>query len=159
MITSFQRRVFYQFLEIIPHRPDFDELQVVGKNYEKSGSELVNNISKDFSINDTWVNPEVFNDVNKKDSKEKNNHYLINTDDDPFSNHPDVITGPVFGPCIIFGGQSAKWTGNDAENSGIIALESRLNFETKAGKRVLATFEICNVGTTAIYYDWKVKIN
>ena len=64
---------------------------------------------------------------------------------------------PVFGPSIIFGGQNAKWTGNDNENFGIIALESRLNFETKAGKRVLATFEIVNTGTTTIYFDWKVS--
>ena len=40
---------------------------------------------------------------------------------------------PVFGPSIVFGGQNAKWTGNENENAGIIALESRLNFETKAG--------------------------
>ncbi len=137
---------------------------MVGKNCNKptseSDSKNNNRDSKEFAINDTWVNPRVFNDeFNKKNSKEqRNNHYLINTDDDPFTDHPDVITGPVFGPCVIFGGQSARWTGNDAENLGIIALESRLNFETKAGKRVLATFEIGNVGTTAIYYDWKVRI-
>ena len=72
--------------------------------------------------------------------------------------YTDVVQPPVFGPSIVFGGQSAKWTGNSNENLGIVALESRLNFETKAGKRVLATFEIVNTGTTTIYYDWKVSL-
>ena len=88
----------------------------------------------------------------------QNNPYYIDTTSDSghlFAAHPDVVAAPVFGPCLVFGGQTARWTGNSSENAGAIALESRLNFETKAGKRVLATFEIINVGTTAVYYDWR----
>lgn len=88
----------------------------------------------------------------------KNPYYasIGNEDEDIFASHPDVVPVPIFGPCIVFGGQTANWTGNDNENVGIVALESRLNFETKAGKRVLANFEIHNIGTTSIYYDWRV---
>lgn len=89
-------------------------------------------------------------------NKDKN-HYLATEAEDPFAEHPDVIQPPIFGPCVVFGGQTARWSGGDGENVGIVALESRLNFETKAGKRVLATFEIFNIGTTVIYYDWKVR--
>lgn len=146
----------------MPHRPEFSELQVVGKNYDKNiENSAETSTSKDFEVNDTWCNPKVFDKENKplKDGEYEpiNNHYLIDTSDDPFSNQPDIVREPVFGPCISFGGQTAKWTGNGMENKGIVALESRLNFETKAGKRVLATFEIHNIGTTVIYFDWKVS--
>ena len=136
---------------------------MIGKNYvenitqyEKSSTRKT---SKDFSVNDTWVNQKIYDSEFKTEDYEltdNTQHYLIDTADDPFPLIPDVVQDVVFGPCLIFGGQTAKWTGNSVENRGIIALESRLNFETKAGKRVLATFEIFNLGTTAIYYDWNV---
>ena len=77
-------------------------------------------------------------------------------DDDVLASYEDVVDEPIFGPCLEFGGQTAHWTGGEPVNDGIVALESRLNFETKAGKRVLATFEIFNAGTCCVYYDWKV---
>ena len=148
--------------EIIPHRPEFAELQVIGKQLEEKSTETNSSqTNKDFLVNDTWINPKIYgkDDSNKNTDSETNDfnkHYLIDTADDPFQEHPDIVQTPVFGPCVVFGGQTAKWTGNEMNNKGVIALESRLNFETKAAKRVLATFEIFNIGTTAIYYDWKV---
>lgn len=143
--------------ELVPHRPDFDLLQIVGQNIDNGRSENNKTEPNDQFKNETWSNPVVF-DTTKEGNHEKS-HYLLIDSEDPLSAHPDVIQPPIFGPCIIFGGQTAKWTGGEGENTGIVALESRLNFETKASKRVLATFEIFNIGTTVIYYDWKVSLH
>ena len=102
---------------------------------------------------DTWVNPDILYKSSVLDDT------TFNMKDDQsgrLADIPDISQDPIFGPAVIFGGQLARWTGNDTENSGIIALESRLNFETKAGKRVAATFEIINSGTTSIYFEWRV---
>ena len=135
--------------ELIPIRPDYENLKVVGQN-------TLNNRIIEKTNNDTWSNPIVFDLINN--SNKANNETKVEADhlNDPFFGLPDVIEPPIFGPCIVFGGQTARWSGGDEENVGIVALESRLNFETKASKRVLATFEIFNIGTTVIYYDWKV---
>ena len=154
--------------EIVTHKVDFADLQVIGVNKQNE----LNRIERERNFkhlecdknSNTWANPEIFDGeyTNEKiQMNERNNPYAdINIDmgsDDPLSAHPDVNDGPLFGPCVVFGGQTVQWTGGDSENFGIIALESRLNFETKAGKRVLATFEIISVGTTTIYYDWRVR--
>lgn len=102
---------------------------------------------------DTWVNP----DILYKSSVIDDTTFTMKDESGRLGDIPDMGQDPIFGPAVIFGGQLARWTGNDTENSGIIALESRLNFETKAGKRVTATFEIINTGTTSIYFDWRVK--
>lgn len=137
-------------------------MQIIGKQFDKNNNEIDSrSMTKNFLVNDTWTNPKIYENGSKNDNSETNNfnkHYLLDTADDPFQEHPDIIQTPIFGPCVVFGGQTAKWTGNEMNNKGVVALESRLNFETKAGKRVLATFEILNIGTTAIYYDWKVRI-
>ena len=131
--------------ELIPIRPDFENLKVVGQN-------MLNNRIIEKTKNDTWSNPIVFDLINNSNKANNEADHL----NDPFFGLPDVIEPPIFGPCIVFGGQTARWSGGDEENVGIVAFESRLNFETKASKRVLATFEIFNIGTTVIYYDWKV---
>lgn len=163
--------------EIIPHEVEFDELQVKGNNptnqtnnrkkeeatQEEEEEQVVNQL--DDMINYTWVNPAI---ETKKSSPSIHQidatangflNRLDNENDDILASYEDVVDEPIFGPCLVFGGQTAVWTGPDAQNEGIVALESRLNFETKAGKRVLATFEIFNAGTSAIYYEWKVCIN
>lgn len=144
--------------ELVPHKPEFDELQLIGKNPLKPKTSDESKNSQEFIINNTWINQKLFDKESTNQNANEMNPYYINVDnyDDVLASHVDVIAQPVFGPSIIFGGQPARWTGNDNENFGIVALESRLNFETKAGKRVLATFEIVNTGTAAIYYDWKV---
>ena len=149
--------------ELVPHKPLLEQLQVVGRNplnKNKSGVEIqqLNDYSNliEISVDNTWINPSIKNTINKE-----NNPYYINrgnSEDDALGQHPDVVEDVIFGPAILFGGQTANWTGNENENAGIVALESRLNFETKAGKRVLATFEIHNIGTTSIYFDWRVEL-
>jgi hypothetical protein len=154
--------------ELVPHKPEFEELQVIGKNplLDKGGNiedehQGITDLN-DIYVDNTWVNPNIIN------KQQNDNPYFMGADeeDDNYDNsgndllaqQPDVNDEPLFGPAILFGGQTANWTGSDTDNLGIVALESRLNFETKAGKRVLATFEIHNIGTTAIYFDWKVKL-
>lgn len=142
--------------EIVPHRAEMSHLEVIGNNplLRKENPLPAKKATEKFIIDDTWINPEILNADN---NVYKNQFYLNKiSDPDALSMHPDVVKAPVFGPSIIFGGQTANWTGNDNENAGLVALESRLNFETKAGKRVMATFEIHNIGTSSIYYDWKV---
>lgn len=153
--------------ELEPHLPQFDELQVVGENPFKKQptSELDNKNAAGFSdpSNSTWVNPNIKNSEQQWGMRNPyfmpvNEKEEIESANDVLAEHPDVIDEPVFGPAILFGGQMATWTGSECENEGVVAMESRLNFETKAGKRVLATFEIHNVGTTSIYYDWRVSV-
>ncbi|RNA42556.1 MYCBP-associated -like isoform X4 [Brachionus plicatilis] len=146
--------------ELVPHRPQFSRLELVGKNPfkpdepESEQSDKNDSKSDYIVIDDTWINKNIVNQENKENT---NNPYFLSEEQEQeaLADHPDVVQAPIFGPCIVFGGQTADWTGNDIENAGLIALESRLNFETKAGKRVLATFEILNIGTTSIYYDWR----
>ena len=40
---------------------------------------------------------------------------------------------------------------------GHVGIEARVTFEAYAGCRSTSFLEIVNDGTTAIYYDWKVK--
>ena len=141
--------------ELIPHKPQLSELQVIGnKLFEKKSNEEHQAITdlNEIYVDNTWVNPNIIRNSSAND----NPYYMETGNDDFLAQYPDVATEPVFGPAILFGGQAANWTGRECENTGIVALESRLNFETKAGKRVLATFEIHNIGTTTIYFDWKV---
>ena len=135
--------------EVAPHKPQVSELEVVGNK------ELKNANTSRKPDEDTWVNP----DILYKSSVMDDTTFTMKDESGRLGEIPDIGQDPIFGPAVIFGGQLARWTGNDTENSGIIALESRLNFETKAGKRVAATFEIINSGTTSIYFDWRVLLN
>jgi hypothetical protein len=138
--------------ELVPYMPEFSNLEVVGKG---SGSGKLGDEQRPTSKQEAWKNPDL---VTGNQSHTDNPYDSINNADrhDALADYPDVMPEIVFGPSLLFGGQVARWTGSDMENNGIIALENRLNFETKAGKRVLATFEIVNCGTTVIYFDWRV---
>ena len=162
--------------ELTPYRPDFQHLEVVGEAVNGKRNVLV----KSSNDSKTWVNPQLFVsqpsqqqlgdaaaaavadpyfvsiDTGEMDVNNVDPDMVVVDDRDPLSAFPDVVQPPIFGPCLVFGGQEARWSGDRNENSGMIALESRLNFETKAGKRVLTTFEIINMGTTVIHYDWRV---
>jgi hypothetical protein len=131
--------------------PEFTHLEIIGQLRKKSG------VGDQKSHNmEAWQNPDLLNTNNQFATE--NPYENINTlnKEDSLADYPDVVPDIVFGPSIMFGGQIARWTGGGMENGGIVALENRLNFETKAGKRVLATFEIVNCGSTVIYYDWRV---
>lgn len=75
---------------------------------------------------------------------------------DPLASHPDVYSAPVFGPCIQFNGQLLQWSGDSFSNKGKVATDARITFEASTGFRVTSILEIENLGTTAIYYNWKV---
>lgn len=144
----------------MPHKPEAKKLQIVGNVTERATTNTKQNNENTEAPKkteeDTWINQEIL----YKSTLVDDTLYGIKDEslgEGILGQHPDVISQPIFGPAIIFGGQMARWTGNNGENSGIIALESRLNFETKAGKRVAATFEIFNCGTTSIYFDWRVR--
>jgi hypothetical protein len=156
--------------ELLPFKPNFEQLEVIGSNstklVEKQRAKTADNISinqkNELTSSNTWINDDILK--NAKENADLNNinknPYILDDIDeanDPLSAYNDVIEQPINVPCIIFSGQIAQWTGNNTENTDIVAIESRLNFETKAGKRVSAVFEIVNIGSTTIYYDW-VKI-
>jgi hypothetical protein len=148
----------------MPHEVEFDHLQVKGinpynrknkGNKEEDQIELDRANEQDDMVNYTWVNPDIENKPMGQ-IESTGGGFMAYEDDDVLASYEDVVDEPIFGPCLVFGGQTAHWTGGEPVNDGIVALESRLNFETKAGKRVLATFEIFNAGTCCVYYDWKV---
>lgn len=66
---------------------------------------------------------------------------------------------PVFGPSILFSGQSARWTGEQKPVTDLpeVGVEARVNFESTIGERATAFLDLINDGTTAINYDWKVN--
>jgi len=76
---------------------------------------------------------------------------------DPLANHPDVYSPPIFGPAIKFAGQLQQWTGDATSFSNEVAVDARISFESYAGGRSTSILEIDNVGTTALYFDWKVS--
>jgi len=147
--------------ELVPNRPQFSRLEVIGSNvFARHGQRRENEDQKplkEFFINASATILNEKSIVNEDESEHNNAQDQTELDEtDLLSTMPDVVQPPVFGPSILFGGQPARWTSNDNENEGMCALESRLNFETKAEKRVLATFEVVNIGTTSIYFDWRV---
>lgn len=76
---------------------------------------------------------------------------------DPLAKHPDVYSLPIFGPAISFAGQLVHWTGNESGFEHQVAVDARVSFESYAGCRSTSILEIDNVGTTAIYFNWKVS--
>jgi hypothetical protein len=147
--------------EIVPNRPQFSRLEVIGSNvFARHGQRRENEEhkpSKEFLISTSGILRNEKSILNEDESEHNNAHDQTELDEtDLLSTMPDVVQPPIFGPSILFGGQPARWTSNENENEGMCALESRLNFETKAEKRVLATFEVVNIGTTSIYFHWKV---
>ena len=76
---------------------------------------------------------------------------------DPLRDYADVYPETVLGPSILFAGQPARWTGETSNFKGHVGIEARVTFETYAGQRATSFLEIVNDGTTAVYYDWKVR--
>jgi hypothetical protein len=140
--------------ELIPHKADLTSLEIAGKSVLNDGEK---NITKSDKAYDTWANPNIdTNFIINYENQLKSN--IEDTSEDTLDAYENVTETPSFGPSLIFGGQKAKWTGFSNDNESLLGLESRLNFETKAGKRVLGIFEIFNNGTCTIAYDWKVSI-
>jgi len=78
---------------------------------------------------------------------------------DPLAEHPDVYSSPIFGPAIRFAGEILQWAGDGHSSEGKIAVDARVTFETFAGCRSTSFLEIINLGTTAMYFSWKVKLS
>lgn len=77
---------------------------------------------------------------------------------DPLAKHPDVYTPPIFGPSIKFAGQILQWSGDSHSASDKVAVDARVTFEAYAGCRSTSVLEIINLGTTAMYFSWKVNM-
>lgn len=75
---------------------------------------------------------------------------------DPLANIADVVPQPIFGPSLSIGGQTAQWNGQRTGVSGQVGVACRVIFDANVGDRVTSHLDICNDGTTAIYFSWKV---
>lgn len=73
---------------------------------------------------------------------------------DPLANIADVVPQPIFGPSLSIGGQTAQWNGPGV--SGQVGVACRVIFDANVGDRITSHLDICNDGTTAIYFSWKV---
>lgn len=126
--------------DLDPHKPDMETLEVIGTNnphqrYMRATTPHI-------------LRPPSSPQEDKMDDTV-----------DPLADHPDVYSGPMFGPCIRFAGQVLYWSGDSFSNAGYQAADARVGFESLAGVRTSAELEISNLGTTAIYYKWKVRSN
>ena len=70
----------------------------------------------------------------------------------------DVVPQPIFGPSLSIGGHTAQWNGlrGQGVTAGQVGVACRVVFEANVGDRVTSHLNICNDGTTAIYFSWKV---
>jgi len=75
---------------------------------------------------------------------------------DPLANIADVVPQPIFGPSLSIGGQTAQWNGQRTGVSGQVGVACRVIFDANVGDRITSYLDICNDGTTAIYFSWKV---
>lgn len=71
--------------------------------------------------------------------------------------HADVFPAPFLGPSLTIGGKVASWTGSTTSGAGHVSFDQRVTFEGSTGDRVVSKLVICNDGTTAVYYSWKVR--
>lgn len=75
---------------------------------------------------------------------------------DPLGSFADVIPQPTIGPSMTINGQTAQWTGSCTSGLGRVGVASRVSFEAHTKERAVSLLNICNDGTTVIYYSWKV---
>ena len=78
---------------------------------------------------------------------------------DPLAGISDVIPQPIFGPSLSIGGHTAQWNGprSKGTSTGQVGVPCRVIFEANVGDRITSYLNICNDGTTAIYFSWKVS--
>ena len=70
-----------------------------------------------------------------------------------------MIPHPILGPSLTIDGQTAQWTGSGNNGLGRVGVSCRVPFEANTNERIVSLLNICNDGTTAIYYSWKVGID
>jgi len=76
---------------------------------------------------------------------------------DPLANIADVVPQPIFGPSLSIDGQTAQWNGQRTGVSIQVGVACRVIFDANVGDRITSHLDICNDGTTAIYFSWKVS--
>ncbi|KAM3623886.1 uncharacterized protein V6R79_016709 [Siganus canaliculatus] len=59
------------------------------------------------------------------------------------------------GPALRFCGQLAGWTGDSTMKQGEAGINARILFETQTGEMASSHLELCNEGSTAIFYSWQ----
>ena len=124
--------------DLDPHKPDCDGLEVVGTN-----NPYTRYIRAATPISERAETPFMSNPAGDENQ-------------DPLANHPDVYTPPMFGPAIKFAGEMLQWAGDSHSSMDKIAVDARVTFEAYAGCRSTSILEIINLGTTAMYFSWKV---
>lgn len=125
--------------DLDPHKPIVDALEVVGTN--NPYSRYIRAATPHSEQGDMY-SPQLFGEENE----------------DPLAKHPDVYTPPVFGPAIKFAGEVLQWIGDSDSRCDTIAVDARVPFEAYSGCRSTSVLEIINLGTTAMYFNWKVNI-
>lgn len=124
--------------DLDPHQPESGALEVIGTN-----------------------NPHVrYMRAATPISEKAESPYLNGPGDeneDPLAMHPDVYATPMFGPAIRFAGEVLQWTGDSYTAADEIAVDARVTFEAYASCRSTSILEIINMGTTAMYFSWKVS--
>lgn len=123
--------------DLDPHQPAADDLEIIGTNnphsrYIRAATPISERGETAASLNE------------------------LEDDEDPLAKHPDVYTMPIFGPSIKFAGETLDWLGDTHSCVDQIAVDARVTFEAYAGSRSTSVLEIINLGTTALYFSWKV---
>jgi len=123
--------------ELDPHEPYIDELEVIGTNQPQHSSK--------FDMMSVVQEEEEESEMLEETTSER----------DPLANIADVVPQPIFGPSLSIGGQTAQWNGQRTAVSGQVGVACRVIFDANVGDRVTSHLDICNDGTTAIYFSWK----
>ncbi|XP_078360257.1 MYCBP-associated protein-like [Oculina patagonica] len=122
--------------ELDPHQPYIDELEVIGTNHPQHSSKF-----------------DMMSVVQEEEESEILDESM--SERDPLANIADVVPQPIFGPSLSIGGHTAQWNGPRTGSNGQLGVDSRVIFEANVGDRVTSHLNICNDGTTAIYFSWK----
>lgn len=124
--------------ELDPHQPYLDELEVIGTNHPRRSSKF-----------------DMMSVVQEEEEDSETLDESLN-ERDPLAGIADVVPLPIFGPSLSIGGHTAQWNGSRGQRvPGQVGVASRVIFEASVGDRVTSHLNICNDGTTAIYFSWK----
>lgn len=123
--------------ELDPHQPYIDDLEVIGTSQPRRSSKF-----------------DMMSVVQEEEEMDMLNESGFGRD--PLANIADVVPQPIFGPSLSISGHTAQWNGSREQRvPGQVGVASRVIFEANVGDRVTSHLNICNDGTTAIYFSWK----
>lgn len=126
--------------ELDPHQPYIDDLEVIGTNQPQHSSKF-----------------DMMSIVQEEEEEEESDEAMDETalQRDPLANIADVVPQPIFGPSLSIGGYTAQWNGPRSGGSEKAGVACRVIFDASVGDRVTSYLNICNDGTTAVYFSWK----